>query len=113
MTKTFIVGIKYDASVEYEIEADNIAQAELKAWDRFDHADLSGDTDIEYVIEANNPTMPSDASKWTALQKAYAALLEASSLFDNYPQTFEAIGTYQVIHNALNDIQAKLNKETK
>ena len=34
-------------------------------------------------------------------QQALEALIEASNLFDNYPQLFECIGTYQVIHNAI------------
>ena len=37
-----------------------------------------------------------------AKQQALEALIEASNLFDNYPQLFECIGTYQVIHDAIN-----------
>jgi hypothetical protein len=29
------------------------------------------------------------------------ACIEALSLFDNYPQCYEAIGTYQVLHTAI------------
>ena len=29
------------------------------------------------------------------------ACIEALSLFDNYPQCYEAIGTYQVLHSAV------------
>ena len=29
------------------------------------------------------------------------ACIEATSLFDNYPQCFEAIGTYQVLNQAI------------
>jgi hypothetical protein len=30
-----------------------------------------------------------------------AACIEATSLFDNYPECSEAIGTYQVLNNAI------------
>jgi hypothetical protein len=30
-----------------------------------------------------------------------AACIEATALFDNYPQAFESIGTYQVLQNAI------------
>jgi hypothetical protein len=31
-----------------------------------------------------------------------AACIEATSLFDNYPECYEAIGTYQVLNDAIN-----------
>lgn len=34
-------------------------------------------------------------------QTLLAACIEATSLFDNYPQCFEAIGTYQVLDQAI------------
>jgi len=41
-------------------------------------------------------------------QQALEALIEASNLFDNYPELFECIGTYQVIHNAINRLLAEV-----
>ena len=38
----------------------------------------------------------------TANRQALEALIEASNLFDNYPELFECIGTYQVINDAIN-----------
>ena len=35
-------------------------------------------------------------------QQMLEALIEASALFDNYPELAEMIGTYEVIHNAIN-----------
>ncbi len=49
----------------------------------------------------------------TILQRAFDALLEASSLFDNYPETLECIGTYQVVHAALNELLVELRKESE
>ena len=37
----------------------------------------------------------------TANQQALEALTELSSLFDNYPQLYEMIGTYQVMNAAI------------
>lgn len=37
----------------------------------------------------------------TANRQALEALLEASNLFDNYPQIYECIGTWQVIEDAI------------
>jgi hypothetical protein len=45
----------------------------------------------------------------TANRQALEALIEASNLFDNYPELFECIGTYQVINDAIN----RLIKEVK
>ena len=39
-------------------------------------------------------------SQKTAIQ-LFEALVEASSLFDNYPELFEMIGTYQVVTEAI------------
>ena len=43
----------------------------------------------------------------TAKQQALEALLEALNLFDNYPQLYEMMGTYQVMLDAIN----ALNKD--
>lgn len=37
----------------------------------------------------------------TAQRQALEALLELSSLFQNYPELFEMIGTYQVMNAAI------------
>jgi len=37
----------------------------------------------------------------TANQQALEALIELSNLFDNYPQLYEMIGTYQVMNAAI------------
>ena len=37
----------------------------------------------------------------TIERQLYEALLEASSIFDNYPVTCENVGTMQVVENAL------------
>lgn len=42
-------------------------------------------------------------------EELLAACIEASSLFDNYPETCECIGTYEILHNAINN--ALLAKE--
>ena len=39
------------------------------------------------------------------------ALIEATSIFDNYPETFELIGTYEVINNAIAAAQKELYKK--
>jgi hypothetical protein len=49
--KTYTVNIIYIASVCYEIEAINEEQAEDKAWQRYDHADLNGSSEIESINE--------------------------------------------------------------
>lgn len=36
-----------------------------------------------------------------AAKQMFEALIEASSLFDNYPELYEMIGTYEVIQNAI------------
>jgi hypothetical protein len=41
-------------------------------------------------------------------QQALEALIEASNLFDNYPELFECIGTYQVIHDAIKLLQKEV-----
>jgi len=46
----------------------------------------------------------------TANQQALEALIEASNLFENYPQLYEMMGTYQVIHNAINQLINEANK---
>jgi len=46
-------------------------------------------------------------------QQLLEACIEASSLFDNYPECYEAIGTYQVLHAAINAALETLNKEVK
>ncbi len=42
-------------------------------------------------------------------QELVEACIEATSLFDNYPQCFEAIGTYEVLNQAI----LKATGETK
>lgn len=37
----------------------------------------------------------------TANQQALEALIEIASLFDNYPELYEMIGTYQVMNAAI------------
>lgn len=34
-------------------------------------------------------------------QELLEACIEATALFDNYPACYEALGTYQVLHNAI------------
>ena len=34
-------------------------------------------------------------------QELFEACLEATALFDNYPECYQSIGTYQVLHNAI------------
>lgn len=46
----------------------------------------------------------------TANRQALEALIEASSLFYEYPQLYEMIGTYQVIHNAINRLMKEAAK---
>lgn len=41
-------------------------------------------------------------------QQALEALIEASNLFDNYPQLYECIGTYQVIQDAINRLMKEV-----
>jgi hypothetical protein len=43
-----------------------------------------------------------------ANQQALEALIEASNLFDNYPQLYEMIGTYQVIQDAINRLMKEV-----
>jgi hypothetical protein len=43
-----------------------------------------------------------------ANQQALEALIEASNLFDNYPQLYEMIGTYQVIQDAINQLMKEV-----
>jgi len=43
----------------------------------------------------------SDAQLIAAAPDLLEACIEALSLFDNYPQCYEAIGTYQVLNNAI------------
>jgi len=44
-------------------------------------------------------------------QELLEACLEATALFDNYPQCYEAIGTYQVLHNAIGNALKTLQTE--
>jgi hypothetical protein len=39
------------------------------------------------------------------------ACIEATSLFDNYPQCWEAIGTYEVLHNAITNALKEMAAE--
>jgi hypothetical protein len=43
-----------------------------------------------------------------ANQQALEALIEASNLFDNYPQLYEMIGTYQVVQDAINRLMKEV-----
>jgi hypothetical protein len=45
-----------------------------------------------------------------ANQQALEALIEASNLFDNYPQLYECIGTHQVIHDAINRLMKEVTE---
>jgi len=44
-------------------------------------------------------------------QELFEACLEATALFDNYPECYEAIGTYQLLHNAIRNAIKALEKE--
>lgn len=44
----------------------------------------------------------------SANQQALEALIEAANLFDNYPELFECIGTYQVINDAIKSLQKEV-----
>ena len=44
-------------------------------------------------------------------QELLEACIEATALFDNYPACFEAIGTYQVLHNAIRNAIKALEQE--
>ena len=44
---------------------------------------------------------PADAKLIVAAPDLLEACIEALSLFDNYPETWEAIGTYQVLLKAV------------
>ena len=44
-------------------------------------------------------------------QELLEACLEATTLFDNYPECYEAIGTYQVLHNAISNAIQALEKK--
>ena len=46
--------------------------------------------------------------KMNANQQALEALIEASNLFDNYPQLYEMIGTYQVVQDAINRLMKEV-----
>jgi hypothetical protein len=46
----------------------------------------------------------------TANRQALEALIEASNLFDNYPELFECIGTYQVINDAINRLMKEMTE---
>jgi hypothetical protein len=46
----------------------------------------------------------------TANRQALEALIEASNLFDNYPELFECIGTYQVINDAINRLMKEVTE---
>jgi hypothetical protein len=48
---------------------------------------------------------PADAKLIAAAPELLEACIEALSLFDNYPETWEAIGTYQVLLNAIKKAQ--------
>jgi hypothetical protein len=37
-------------------------------------------------------------------RQLFEACLEALALFDNYPQCYESIGTYQVLNIAVNNV---------
>lgn len=50
-------------------------------------------------VDARNPA---DAKLISAAPDLLDACIEALSLFDNYPECFEAIGTYQVLCSAIN-----------
>ena len=46
-------------------------------------------------------------------QELFEACLEATALFDNYPECYQSIGTYQVLHNAIrNTIKAIEQEQT-
>lgn len=46
----------------------------------------------------------------TASRQALEALIEASSLFYEFPQLYEMIGTHQVIHNAINRLMKEVTQ---
>jgi hypothetical protein len=43
-------------------------------------------------------------------QQALEALLEALNLFDNYPQLFEMMGTYNVMLDAIKALQKEVTE---
>ena len=45
---------------------------------------------------------PTPAALQAAAQDLYEACLEATALFDNYPECHECIGTFQVLWAAIN-----------
>lgn len=57
------------------------------------------DRGVIATIESANPD---DAALIAAAPDLLAACIEATSLFDNYPQCYEAIGTLQVLTQAIN-----------
>jgi len=49
----------------------------------------------------------------TINRELFDACLEALSLFDNYPEIYECIGTYQVLNTALNNALKNLLAEAE
>lgn len=43
-------------------------------------------------------------------QQALEALLEALNLFDNYPQLYEMMGTYQVMLSAIESLKKEVTE---
>jgi hypothetical protein len=58
--------------------------------------------DLRFVNQHYNQA---DSVLIAAAPDLLEACIEALSLFDNYPETWEAIGTYQVLLNAIKKAQ--------
>lgn len=53
------------------------------------------------VIAITESVNPDDAALIAAAPDLLAACIEAMALFDNYPQTYECIGTHEVLTAAI------------
>ena len=65
-------------------------------------SDVTGDVICEVVAEpGSDPVAEANARLIAAAAELREACIEALSLFDNYPACWEAIGTYEVLNNAI------------
>lgn len=83
----------------------HISNARSTKVDLIDYAKNEAVGEIVWVDTRN----PADAKLIAAAPDLLEACIEALSLFDNYPECYEAIGTFEVLQNAI----SKATKESK
>lgn len=83
----------------------HISNARSTKVDLIDNAKNEAIGEIVWVDTRN----PADAKLIAAAPDLLEACIEALSLFDNYPECYEAIGTFEVLQNAI----SKATKESK